>query len=99
MRRLAVALLALAFVLVVGPNVAAGKQKTTNMSIWVGFAKSTHEFGVFQRLMNEYNRTHPGVHVNAVSDTNDDKITAAIRSGNVPDVVSSFASSNVGSYC
>ncbi len=36
--------------------------------------------------------------VNVVSDIKDDKIIAAIRSGNVPDVVSSFASSNVGSY-
>jgi multiple sugar transport system substrate-binding protein len=102
MRRFAPAALALALALVVGATVATGKPtatKATNITVWVGFAKSTHEFGVFQRLMNEYNRTHPGVHVNAVSDTNDDKITAAIRSGNVPDVVSSFASSNVGSYC
>ena len=99
MRRLAVAALALALVLVVGSGMAVGKPAATNITIWVGWSKSTHEFGVFQRLIDEYNRNHPSVHVNAVSDINDDKIIAAIRSGNVPDVVSSFASSNVGSYC
>ena len=30
---------------------------------------------------------------------NDDKIIAAMRGGNAPDVVSSFTSSNVGIYC
>jgi multiple sugar transport system substrate-binding protein len=100
MRRLAATgALALALVLVVGSSVAVGKPTATNLTIWVGWSKSTHEFGVFQRLIEEYNRNHPSVHVNAVSDINDDKIIAAIRSGNVPDVVSSFASSNVGSYC
>jgi multiple sugar transport system substrate-binding protein len=98
-RRLAAAALALVLVLVVGVTVATGKPTATNITIWVGWSKSTHEFGVFQQLINEYNRSHPSVHVKAVSDINDDKITAAIRSGNVPDVVSSFASSNVGSYC
>jgi multiple sugar transport system substrate-binding protein len=100
MRRLvAAAALALAFGLLVGTTAAVGKPTATDMTIWVGWSKSTHEFGVFQKLIDEYNRNHPGVHVKAVSDINDDKIIAAIRSGNVPDVVSSFASSNVGSYC
>src|SRR5215469_14615579 len=100
MRRVAAAAgLALALVLAVGSSVAVGKPAATNITIWVGWSKSTHEFGVFQSLIDEYNRNHPSVHVDAVSDINDDKIIAAIRSGNVPDVVSSFASSNVGSYC
>jgi multiple sugar transport system substrate-binding protein len=99
MRRTAAALLALGLALVVGSTPAVGTPAATNITIWVGWSKSTHEFGVFQRLINEYNRTHPSVQVKAVSDINDDKIIAAIRSGNVPDVVSSFASSNVGSYC
>ena len=34
-----------------------------------------------------------------VGGINDDKIFAALRSGNVPDVVSSFMSSNVGIFC
>jgi multiple sugar transport system substrate-binding protein len=99
MRRLAAAALALTVALAAGATAATSKPVATNVTIWVGWSKSTHEFGVFQQLINEYNRNHPSVHVNAVSDINDDKIIAAIRSGNVPDVVSSFASSNVGSYC
>jgi multiple sugar transport system substrate-binding protein len=99
MRRLAAAALALSLALAVGSTAATSKPAATKLTIWVGWSKSTHEFGVFQQLINEYNRNHPSVHVDAVSDINDDKIIAAIRSGNVPDVVSSFASSNVGSYC
>jgi len=99
MRRLSAAALVLSLALAFGSTAATSKPAATNVTIWVGWSKSTHEFGVFQRLINEYNTKHPSVHVNAVSDINDDKIIAAIRSGNVPDVVSSFASSNVGSYC
>jgi multiple sugar transport system substrate-binding protein len=99
MRRLTVPALVLSLALAFGSTAATSKPAATNLTIWVGWSKSTHEFGVFQRLINEYNSKHPSVHVNAVSDINDDKIIAAIRSGNVPDVVSSFASSNVGSYC
>src|SRR5262245_65914584 len=98
-RAVGAAALVVALVLVLGSTVATGKPAATDITIWVGWSKSTHEFGVFQQLIDEYNRTHKSVHVKAVSDINDDKIIAAIRSGNVPDVVSSFASSNVGSYC
>src|SRR5215468_2899627 len=99
MRRFVAAALVLSLALAFGSTAAISKPAATNVTIWVGWSKSTHEFGVFQRLIDEYNRNNPSVHVTAVSDINDDKIIAAIRSGNVPDVVSSFASSNVGSYC
>ena len=49
--------------------------------------------------MAEYDKKHPEVTVKVVGGINDDKIIAAIRSGKVPDVVSSFTSANVGSYC
>src|SRR5262245_58918870 len=100
MRRLAAAAgLVLSLALAFGSSARSSRATAPIVTIWVWWSKSTHEFGVFQQLINEYNSKHPSVHVNAVSDINDDKIIAAIRSGNVPDVVSSFASSNVGSYC
>ena len=42
---------------------------------------------------------HPDVDVKVVGGINDDKIIAALRGGNAPDVVSSFTSVNVGTYC
>src|SRR5947209_18113652 len=99
MATLFVAVIALALGAGVAGAVTGSAKKPTGITIWVGWSKSTHEFGVFKSLIAEYNAKHPTVKVTAVSDINDDKIIAAIRSGSVPDVVSSFASSNVGSYC
>src|SRR5262249_10557028 len=79
MRRVAATALALVLALGVGSTVAAGKPTATDITIWVGWSKSTHEFGVFQHLIDEYNRKHPSVHVKAVADIGDDKIIAAIR--------------------
>jgi multiple sugar transport system substrate-binding protein len=73
--------------------------KPTKITIWVGWAGSTHELGVFKRVVAEYDRKHADVTVNVVGNINDAKITAAIRSGSVPDVVSSFNSYDVGVYC
>ena len=49
--------------------------------------------------MAEYDQKHADVDVKVVGGINDDKIFAALRSGNVPDIVSSFMSSNVGIFC
>src|ERR1044072_4165921 len=71
--------------------------KADTITIWVGW--SARELNGFKKIVTEYDKAHPDVTVKVVGGINDDKITAAIRSGNVPDVVSSFTSSNVGSYC
>src|SRR3954451_20588572 len=78
----------------------AGKSRSTGatkLTIWVGW--SARELKVFKSVVAEYDQKHSDVTVNVVGGINDDKITASIRSGNVPDVVSSFTSANVGSYC
>jgi multiple sugar transport system substrate-binding protein len=102
MRRGAITLVVLALVLSAAGSAAARPlvgQKTTKITIWVGWAGSTHELGVFKQVVAEYDRKHADVSVNVVGNINDNKITAAIRSGNVPDVVSSFNSYDVGTYC
>jgi len=71
--------------------------KATTITVWVGW--SARELAGFKKIAAEYDKNHPDVTVKVVGGINDDKITAAIRSGNVPDVVSSFTSANVGSYC
>ncbi len=76
----------------------AGKGPT-KLTIWVGWSAGTHELRVFKSLVAEYDKNHPEVDVSVVGDINDTKIVAAIRSGTAPDVVSSFNSYNVGTYC
>src|SRR5436309_491994 len=71
--------------------------KATSITIWVGW--SARELSEFKKVVAEYDKKHADVTVKVVGGINDDKITSAIRSGKVPDVVSSFTSANVGTYC
>ncbi len=75
----------------------ATKVQAKNLTVWVGW--SARELGVFKSVVAEYDKKHPEVTIKVLGGINDDKITAGIRSGNVPDVVSSFTSANVGTYC
>ena len=91
----------LACVVVVGASSAAGSDASpaapTKLTIWVGW--SARELGVFKQVVAEYDKNNPNVTVNVVGSINDNKIVAAIRAGTAPDVVSSFNSYNVGTYC
>jgi multiple sugar transport system substrate-binding protein len=104
MKRVAIGLLAAVALcaLAVGAmrtSARAGTQaaKAETITIWVGW--SARELKAFKSIVAEYDRKHADVNVKVVGGINDDKITASIRSGNVPDVVSSFTSANVGNYC
>src|SRR5438270_9264863 len=77
-----------------GPQAAKAPAKIT---IWVGW--SARELKEFKGVVSEYDAKHADVQVKVVGSINDTKITNAIRSGNPPDVVSSFTSANVGIYC
>jgi multiple sugar transport system substrate-binding protein len=79
-----------------GPAKTSAKRATT-LTVWVGW--SARELSEFKKVAAEYDAKNPDVTVKVVGGINDDKITAALRSGNGPDVVSSFTSSNVGLYC
>ncbi len=87
--------------LVVAAAAAAGsahRASPTKLTIWVGWSAG-HELTSFKALAAEYDKNHPEVTINVVGGIDDNKIVAAIRSGNAPDVVSSFNSYNVGNYC
>jgi multiple sugar transport system substrate-binding protein len=87
--------------LVVAAAAAAGsahRASPTKLTIWVGWSAG-HELTSFKALAAEYDKNHPEVTVSVVGGIDDNKIVAAIRSGNAPDVVSSFNSYNVGNYC
>ena len=80
----------------VGPAAStAGQATTTKLTVWVGW--SARELNEFKKVVAEYDRARANVEVKVVGAINDDKIIAALRGGNAPDVVSSFTSQNVGS--
>ena len=70
----------------------------TKLTVWVGWSAGT-ELKEFKALVAEYDKKNAGVEIKVVGGINDNKIIAALRSGNAPDVVSSFSSQNVGIYC
>src|SRR2546423_2976697 len=82
-----------------GSKSKASASHPVTLRVWAGWSASTHELAVFKSVVAEYDANHPEVKIKVVGDIVDTKILAAIRSGNVPDVVSSFTSSNVGKYC
>jgi multiple sugar transport system substrate-binding protein len=82
----------------VGATAATTRSSSpTKLTVWVGW--SARELSVFTKVVNEYDQSHPNVQIKVVGGINDNKIVAAIRAGNAPDVVSSFNSYNVGTYC
>ena len=82
----------------VGATAATAKKSApTKLTVWVGW--SARELSVFKKVASEYDKAHPNVTVDVVGSINDDKIVAAIRAGNAPDVASSFNSYDVGIYC
>ncbi len=90
-------LLALGTAAVAATSATARPASPTKLTVWVGW--SARELSVFNKVVAEYDRNHPNVTVNVVGSINDNKIVAAIRAGTAPDVVSSFNSYNVGTYC
>jgi multiple sugar transport system substrate-binding protein len=103
MRRTATLLVALAVLAAtaalgaVSSTAAPGRDHATTVTVWVGW--SARELAEFKKVVAGYDAKSPNVSVKVVGGINDDKIIAALRSGNAPDVVSSFTSSNVGIYC
>ena len=81
-----------------GTSAAPQRGAATKLTIWVGWSAG-HELKEFEKVVAEYDQKNTNVDIDVVGGISDDKIIAAIRSGNVPDVVSSFSSQNVGVYC
>jgi multiple sugar transport system substrate-binding protein len=75
----------------------SGKVGPANISIWTPFVDP--ELKTFKAVVADFEKAHPGIHVKVVGGTNDDKIVAAIRGGNAPDVAQSFSSDNTGAFC
>jgi multiple sugar transport system substrate-binding protein len=102
MRRVAIAVLVL---LVLSASVIAGcggssesSSGSADLTLWTGF--TDRELGVMKDVIADFEKTHPDIHVKVVGGISDDKIVAAIRGGNAPDVAHSFdAGAYTGAYC
>jgi multiple sugar transport system substrate-binding protein len=99
MRRVVAAVAVLTALVVAAAAVAASSSsaQAEELEVWVGW--SARELNEFKKVVAEYDKKNAKVTVKVVGAINDDKITAALRSGDGPDVVSSFTSQNVGVYC
>jgi multiple sugar transport system substrate-binding protein len=73
------------------------KLSPADITLWVGFTQ--RELGVMRSVVKQFERQHPGVHVKVVGGINDDKIVAASRGGQAPDVAQSFSADNSGAFC
>jgi multiple sugar transport system substrate-binding protein len=102
MRRVAIAGLVL---LVLSASVIAGcggssesSSGSADLTFWTGF--TDRELVVMKDVVADFEKTHPDIHVKVVGGISDDKIVAAIRGGNAPDVAHSFdAGAYTGAYC
>jgi multiple sugar transport system substrate-binding protein len=81
---------------------ASGGSTTTShepvtITLWNGF--TNRELGVIKAAVKAFHSTHPWITVKTVGGVSDDKIIAAIRGGNAPDVAQSFTADNTGAFC
>ncbi|MEZ0070778.1 extracellular solute-binding protein [Planotetraspora sp. GP83] len=79
-----------------GGGAASGQPVT--ITFWHGW-KQPHEVKAIDESLARFRKLHPEITVRTVSNVADDKIVQGIRSGNGPDVVSSFTTDNVGQFC
>ncbi|GAA4601000.1 extracellular solute-binding protein [Actinoallomurus liliacearum] len=68
------------------------------IEVWHGWS-APHEVKAFDDAIAGFRRLHPNITVKLVKGQDDTKILNAVRSGNPPDVVSSFSTNNVGQFC
>jgi multiple sugar transport system substrate-binding protein len=75
----------------------ATSHKAVTITLWNGF--TNRELGVINQAVAAFYASHPWITVKSVGGINDDKIIAAIRGGNAPDVAQSFTADNTGAFC
>jgi multiple sugar transport system substrate-binding protein len=80
-----------------GGSTTAASHKPVTITLWNGF--SNRELGVVNQAVAAFHQSHPWITVKSVGGVNDDKIIAAIRGGNSPDVAQSFTADNTGLFC
>jgi len=71
--------------------------KPVTITLWTGF--SDRELGVIKGVTEDFHKQNPKITVKVLGAVDDDKIIAAARGGNSPDVAHSFSTDNTGAFC
>jgi multiple sugar transport system substrate-binding protein len=71
--------------------------KPVTITLWTGF--TDRELNVIKGVTEDFHRKNPKITVKVVGGVDDDKIIAAARGGNSPDVSHSFSTDNTGAFC
>ncbi|MFI7066109.1 ABC transporter substrate-binding protein [Kribbella sp. NPDC050124] len=82
------------------PQASDDATKDVTITFWHGWS-APGEVAAINANIKAFEAKHPNIHVKVVGNINDDKIKQALRAGgaNAPDVVSSFTTDNVGTFC
>ena len=82
------------------PQASDDATEDVTISFWHGWSAPS-EVAAINANIKAFEAKHPNIQVKAVGNINDDKIKQALRAGgpNAPDVVSSFTTDNVGTFC
>ncbi|MGZ0148617.1 ABC transporter substrate-binding protein [Kribbella sp. WER1] len=82
------------------PQATDDAGKNVEITFWHGWSAPS-EVAAIDANVKAFEAKHPNIHVKVVGNINDDKIKQALRAGgsNAPDVVSSFTTDNVGTFC
>jgi multiple sugar transport system substrate-binding protein len=72
----------------------------TTLTFWHAWSAPA-EVQAVKDLVAGFEKAHPNIHVNVVGNMTDDKINQALRAGGskAPDVISSFTTNSVGTFC
>src|SRR5262245_15883967 len=71
--------------------------KPVTITLWTGF--SDRELNVIKGVTEDFHKKNPKITVKVLGSVDDDKIIAAARGGNSPDVAHSFSTDNTGAFC
>ncbi|HEY7632060.1 MAG TPA: extracellular solute-binding protein [Thermoleophilaceae bacterium] len=82
-----------------GSKTTATADLTTpvTLTVWSGF--SERELGIWNSVLAGFHKLHPAVKIKSVGAVDNNKIVAAIRGGNPPDVALSFETDKTGAFC
>lgn len=83
-----------------GSGASDGPKAATTLTFWHGWSAPA-EVEAVRANVDRFEKAHPRIKVKIVGNINDDKLNQALRAGgsNSPDVVSSFTTSNIGTFC
>ncbi|GGV32202.1 ABC transporter substrate-binding protein [Kitasatospora herbaricolor] len=83
-----------------GGNDDSASGKDVTITFWHGWSQDSETKAINDNIA-AFEKAHPNIHVKAVGNIADDKTNQALRAGgdDAPDVVSSFTTNNVGTFC